>query len=66
VSELSAVIYSLVETAKENGLNPLTYLTHLFEKLPNMDLKDPKALDRLLPWSASIQEKFRVPTKPSR
>jgi len=29
----SAVIYSLWE-AKENGLNPLTYLTHLFEKLP--------------------------------
>ena len=30
----SAVIYSLVETAKENGLAPFPYLTYLFEQLP--------------------------------
>jgi hypothetical protein len=28
----SAVIYSMVETAKENGLNPMAYLTHVFEQ----------------------------------
>ena len=27
----SAVIYSIVETAKENGLNPFIYLNYLFE-----------------------------------
>lgn len=62
----SAVIYSLVETAKENGLAPFPYLTYLFEQLPNLPLKDPEALDQLLPWSETIQAKFRVPAKPSR
>ena len=51
----SAVIYSLVETAKENGLNPYTYLTHLFEKLPNLDTRDAATLDQLLPWNVKLQ-----------
>lgn len=50
----SAIIYSIVETAKENGLNPYYYLRYLFEKLPNMNLTDMKALDQLLPWSTTL------------
>lgn len=50
----SAIIYSIVETAKANGLNPYYYLRYLFEQLPNIDLTDEKALDQLLPWSSSI------------
>ena len=49
----SAIIYSIVETAKANGLNPYYYLRYLFEQLPNIDLTDEKALDQLLPWSSS-------------
>jgi len=45
----SATIYSIVETAKENGLNPFEYLKYLFEKLPNMDIEDKEALDEILP-----------------
>jgi transposase len=62
----SATIYSLVETAKENGLNPQAYLTYLFEQLPQLNLKDTKALDALLPWSAEVQARCRVPEKPTR
>jgi transposase len=62
----SAVIYSLVETAKENGLSPFPYLTYLFEQLPNINLKDTEALDQLLPWAQPIQAKFRIPAKSSR
>jgi hypothetical protein len=51
----SAIIYSMVETAKENGVNQLSYLTYLFEQLPNRNLDDPAVLDELLPWSATIQ-----------
>jgi len=51
----SAVIYSMVETAKENGLNPYTYLTHLFEKLPNLESRTDEDLDRLLPWNVTLQ-----------
>lgn len=49
----SAIIYSIVETAKENGLNPFQYLCYLFEKLPNMDTQNEQALDELLPWRTS-------------
>jgi len=50
----SATIYSIVETAKENGLNPFEYLKYLFEKLPNMDIEDKEALDEILPWSTTL------------
>ena len=53
----SATIYSIVETAKENGLNPFEYLKFLFEKMPNMDLDDKQAFDEILPWS-KILPKF--------
>jgi transposase len=51
----SALIYSIVETAKENGLNPYAYLNYLFEKLPNLDSRDNETLDQLLPWNAKLQ-----------
>lgn len=50
----SAIIYSVVETAIANGLHPYYYLRYLLEKLPNIDLTDNDALDRLLPWSTSL------------
>ncbi len=56
----SAITYSIIETAKENGLAPFYYLKHLFEKLPNIDLQDQKSLDELLPWSGSLPEECRV------
>lgn len=59
----SATIYSIMETAKENGLNPFPYLTYLFEKLPNLDAKDPKVLDDLMPWSATLPDICRMPKK---
>ena len=58
-AKASATIYSIVETAKENGLNPFAYLQHLFEQLPNIDLDDQCALDGLLPWSKSLPPECR-------
>ena len=55
----SAITYSLVETAKENGLNPNLYLTHLFEQLPNIQTDDSEALGALLPWSEQLPESIR-------
>jgi transposase len=65
-ADASATIYSLVETAKENGIHPLAYLTYLFEQLPNIKWTDPVALDVLLPWSEAIQQKFRIPSRSSQ
>jgi transposase len=50
----SATIYSIVETAKENGLNPYAYLTYLFEKLPNLKSTSEEALDALMPWNVKL------------
>lgn len=59
----SAFIYSVVETAKENGLNPFHYLSYLFEKLPNIDITDKEQLAQLLPWSSTLHQECYVPTK---
>jgi transposase len=45
----SANLYSLVETAKANGVEPHAYLSHLFEKLPcAQSVED---FEALLPWN---------------
>lgn len=53
-AESSAVIYSLVETAKANGLNMYHYLWYLLEKLPQTDLSE-EAFTRYLPWNAEVK-----------
>jgi len=63
ISLLSAIAYSIVETAKENQLNPLIYLNHVFEQLPLIDLTDSEALDKLLPWSKNLPTDCHVPNK---
>ena len=56
----SAIAFSIIETAKENGLKPFEYLKYLLEKLPNSNVKDQVILDSLLPWSADIPESCKV------
>lgn len=56
----SATIYSIVESAKENNLNPYAYLKYLFERMPNVDLVDQDVLDSLLPWSEALPRECRV------
>lgn len=53
-ADASAIIYSLVETAKENNLNPFPYLQYLFEHLPNVNIQDPEILGKYLPWSKEL------------
>lgn len=50
----SAVVGSIVETAKLNHLNPFEYLKYLLEKLPNIDTSCNEKLDELLPWSDTL------------
>jgi hypothetical protein len=47
----SAVMFSLIETAKECGFNPFAYLTYIFINAPNWDIRNNlNALSLLLPW----------------
>ncbi|MCE5343274.1 MAG: IS66 family transposase, partial [Eubacteriales bacterium] len=48
----SALIYSIIETAKENNLKPYEYLKYVFETAPNIDLQCHAELEKLLPWNA--------------
>lgn len=45
----SAMLYSIIKTAKANGLIPYEYLVKLFEELPKRQSTD--CIDDLLPWS---------------
>jgi transposase len=46
----SANLFSLVSSARANGLGPYTYLSYVFENLPAADTVE--ALEALLPWNA--------------
>jgi len=48
-AESSCAIYSLIETAKQNGLVPFKYLMALFEKAPLA--VSPDDWEKLLPWN---------------
>jgi len=45
----SANLYSLIETAKANGLEPYDYLRRVFTELPKAQTVD--AIEALLPWN---------------
>jgi transposase len=47
-AKASANLYSLIETAKANNVNPYHYLKHVFSRLPNMTTKDD--MNELMPW----------------
>lgn len=56
----SAVIYSIVETAKANNLKPFDYVQHLLEEIPkHMNDKDCSFLEDLLPWSEKLPAGIR-------
>ena len=56
-AEASAVIFSIVESAKENRLSVFEYLKYLFEQLPNATSSD---IDDFLPWSESLPMHVKV------
>jgi transposase len=57
-AKASAIVYSIIETAKANGLKPFEYLEFLFETLPNSTTK---SLESLLPWGDAVPQRCRMP-----
>jgi transposase len=53
-AKASANLYSLIETAKANGLEPYRYLRHVFNELPKA--KSLEDIEKLLPWQVDKQE----------
>ena len=54
----SAAIYSIIQTAQANGLNPLKYIEYLLKLFPNIDLKDENVFAEIVPWHKNMQEQF--------
>ena len=51
----SGIILSVYRTAEVNGLNPVSYLEFLFDRIPNLAHVSNEALDELLPWQPLAQ-----------
>lgn len=57
----TAIIFSIINTATANNLDPYKYLEYIFQQLPNRDFtKDNSVLDEYLPWSEKMQLEFRI------
>lgn len=62
-AEASAAVYSIVVTAKLNGLNQRAYLEWLLTEMPNdPHLREPGWIDRYLPWSEDVPASCRLTT----
>lgn len=59
----SAVIASIVETAKLNDLSPEAYLRFLLETVPSTKLSE---LPRVLPWGDLVPDSCRVTPRGER
>ena len=57
-AEASAIIYSVIETAKENGLDPYRYLTWLMYEAPKLNMGAEDQVARLLP--GNVPEECRA------
>ena len=49
----SAIMFSLIQTAIENGMDPYKYLTWLLKQAKDADLADSWVVQNLLPWNAA-------------
>ncbi len=59
-AKTSAIIYSIVETAKANNLKPFDYVQYLLEEIPkHMSDTNCSFLETLLPWSETLPAEIR-------
>ncbi len=55
-ADASAAVYSVIETAKANNINPYDYLVYIFKFLPGVRFDDePEFLEDFLPWHPDVQ-----------
>ena len=60
-AESSAIVYSLVETAKANGIEPYEYLMLVLSMLPYLG-KSPahEELEKLMPWHPAVRHREHI------
>ena len=59
-AKTSAGIYTLIETAKANGLNPMKYIQFILSDMPGTTfLEYPEFLEDYMPWHPMIQQRCK-------
>lgn len=56
----SAIIYSIIETAKANGLKVEKYLVYLMTFMNNKDIQDKNCFADAMPWSDKIPNDLKI------
>lgn len=59
-AKAAAILYSLIETAKLNDVNPEGYLKALLEH--NIDESDQNLMENLMPWTIKINDEYLRPS----
>ena len=57
-AQASALVYSMVEIVKANGVNVYHYLTYLLEKMPSNRMSD-EELELLAPWNENVKTEIQ-------
>jgi transposase len=59
-AEASAGIYTLIETAKANGLSPMKYIQFILGDIPGTSFMEyPEYLEEYMPWDPLVQKLCR-------
>lgn len=58
-AESSAIVYTMVETAKANRIDPYDYLLYVLSVLPYWGKSTShESLESLMPWSSEVQQRY--------
>ena len=58
-AEATAVMYSIIESAKANKLNLYKYISYLLKEIPQLDdPSDETAISKFLPWSEELPKEI--------
>ena len=49
------IVYSLIEMAKANGINPRKYLEYILDARPDKEMTD-EELEKLSPWNDEVKK----------
>jgi uncharacterized tellurite resistance protein B-like protein len=56
-AEANTLIFSIIETATTNNLDPYEFSVHIFKNLLNVNFNEaPELLDDYMPWSGKLPE----------
>jgi len=62
-AQSGADLYSIIVTAKINGLQVYRYLEYLFTQLIEIDITSEEEIEKIMPWSTDLPDDIKKPKK---